>query len=719
MAEDENEDEDKEPLDSIDDEEQIPGPALYTTARDPKKVYLDKVREELPKVAQKFNVLLTEGQDCGVYQFRGNQSTRCGNRPIELQTKYNNECMYRQAWRFCALKGDYESMLILACAEPTRNVPAMRLETVEEFLRFKRKPKNLSLFKTGSREHVKDTFGSPITTDGGWKAPKNEWIYSAAISDLHKANNFCGEYTDICTDCQAKPASQLHTGCIHHSGLPRLTRKGNPCDDECYKNAKKEMQKLGKNYVEVGSMQLLPVDLRMLRTHLLSTPCVTNLQVWVIIIMATLLFLRHDEFHIIAAAAFQSAMFSIPDATKIVESLVLTVCGKADKKWVYLRLYADHEYPELCPVRPLLVYLYTIKWRGGYIFPSPQELHNPPSDGVYTTTICHATLNRQIQELCRKVLQPRSNMKVGCQTWRKTGYCLAIFGDADRDDLKMSARHSKKSKDAPTYSKDAAGSYQMQKQNPNPLNSVREWTNIVVQNTGNAEIMAILSGSRFTEFRDLPEFFIRECLGIGAQHPRAQDAHFLLECAANYVTNDEPEKQFQQEVKDMHPNKKRKLETIVGRLVIQRTRAVVCRSHGPGPVSLAMTTMAMPPASKRLAADGDGGDDDGQASLGPTRPISTSTKNDFPERHGLKQNGLNALEKIKTMLSIYKKHELRPRILTEGAKSFFKKFLHPAINCLNNHFDGDVEAFARRYPNFKHTLFPKQCCKGRGPTCSL
>jgi hypothetical protein len=90
------------------------------------------------------------------------------------------------------------------------------------------------------------------------------------------------------------------------------------------------MQKEGKTYVEVGSMQLLPVHMWMLRTHLLSTLCITYLQVWVTIIMATLLFLWHDEFHIIAAAAFQSAMFSIPDATKIVESLVLTVCGKVD-----------------------------------------------------------------------------------------------------------------------------------------------------------------------------------------------------------------------------------------------------------------------------------------------------------------------------------------------------------------------------------------------------
>jgi hypothetical protein len=148
-----------------------------------------------------------------------------------------------------------------------------------------------------------------------------------------------------------------------------------------------------------------------------------------------------------------------------------------------------------------------------------------------------------------------------------------------------------------------------------------------VQNTGNAEIRAILLGSRFTEMRDLPEFFVRECLEIAAEHPRVEDPHFLLECAANYVINNEPEKQFQEEVKDMHPHKKRKLvETIVGKLVIQQTCAVVCRSHGPGPVSLAMTVMAMPPASRWLAVDGDVGDDNGQASLGP---ISTSTKKNF------------------------------------------------------------------------------------------
>jgi hypothetical protein len=73
------------------------------------------------------------------------------------------------------------------------------------------------------------------------------------------------------------------------------------------------------------------------------------------------------------------------------------------------------------------------------------------------------------------------------------------------------------------------------------------------------------------------------------------------------------------------------------------------------------------------------------------------------------------LEKIKTVDSIYKKQQLGTTNLTEGAMSSCKKILHPAINCLNNHFDGDAEAFAGWYPNFKHTLSPSSAAKEEAP----
>jgi hypothetical protein len=93
--------EDKDHQDSINNEEPEPVSVLYTTVRDPNKVSLDKVHNEVLKVAQKWNVSLKEGQDYGMYQFQGKQSTWYGNRPIEPNTKGNNETMYRQVWRFC------------------------------------------------------------------------------------------------------------------------------------------------------------------------------------------------------------------------------------------------------------------------------------------------------------------------------------------------------------------------------------------------------------------------------------------------------------------------------------------------------------------------------------------------------------------------------------------------------------------------------------------
>jgi hypothetical protein len=67
----------------------------------------------------------------------------------------------------------------------------------------------------------------------------------------------------------------------------------------------KRVAERGENYVEVGSMPLLQVDLQMLQTHLLSTPSVTNLQICLTIIVAPLLLLWHDEFQTIAGAEFQ------------------------------------------------------------------------------------------------------------------------------------------------------------------------------------------------------------------------------------------------------------------------------------------------------------------------------------------------------------------------------------------------------------------------------
>ncbi len=55
---------------------------------------------------------------------------------------------------------------------------------------------------------------------------------------------------------------------------------------------------------------------------------------------------------------------------------VVQLFGKVDKQWMPLCLYTDKKFPNLCPVQVLLMFLYLIDWKGGYIFQSDNELHD-------------------------------------------------------------------------------------------------------------------------------------------------------------------------------------------------------------------------------------------------------------------------------------------------------------------------------------------------------
>ena len=53
------------------------------------------------------------------------------------------------------------------------------------------------------------------------------------------------------------------------------------------------------------------------------------------------------------------------------------------------------------------------------------------------------------------------------------------------------------------------------------------------------------------------------------------------------------------------------------------------------------------------------------------------------------------------------------------ATQFVRLFLKPTLYCLETHFNSNVDLFAQKYPEYRHTLFIKnKCCKG-GSNCDL
>ena len=91
-------------------------------------------------------------------------------------------------------------------------------------------------------------------------------------------------------------------------------------------------------------------------------------------------------------------------------------------------------------------------------------------------------------------------------------------------------------------------------------------------------------------------------------------------------------------------------------------------------------------------------------------------KNDLVERHEL--SDLQPRQKIESMLHLWNDRNNWSKPLTSGAKSFNVKYLGPAMSCLQAHFNGNVDAFLAKYPDYKHTTFPKECCGGKGNVCA-
>ena len=127
-------------------------------------------------------------------------------------------------------------------------------------------------------------------------------------------------------------------------------------------------------------------------------------------------------------------------------------------------------------------------------------------------------------------------MKIGFATFWMTGYCLAIFGEANCDDLKKSARHSQYIKDLATYAKDAEGVYKQHLANPVPMNCVQKWSNIHVDTFGQSEVMSALQGSWTVEIGKLPEYYVQEVLKIPKGHQYETNMLMLLHLAKAEAT---------------------------------------------------------------------------------------------------------------------------------------------------------------------------------------
>ena len=91
--------------------------------------------------------------------------------------------------------------------------------------------------------------------------------------------------------------------------------------------------------------------------------------------------------------------------------------------------------------------------------------------------------------------------------------------------------------------------------------------------------------------------------------------------------------------------------------------------------------------------------------------------NDLPARHQLRTT-YNPRDRINLLRSIQASCGGCTSGLTSAAKAFVFQQMNPVLDCLQTHFNGNVNAFLRKHGDFQHSRFQRFHCCGKGSQCN-
>ena len=348
--------------------------------------------------------------------------------------------------------------------------------------------------------------GHPIVAEGGWNEGSTLEALHSALGHLHNLYpELFGTKLAYKPDCPAcaklfsqhvDPASSPRpcNQCFAVHGITsQVLARGCVLNDGGFQKHLFYMQKLMKQHLSEGCIQLLPKDVRDFRSHLLhESPAdrfasLKNLQVYCMILVGINLFLRSDELLKLEFSHFIPALTCFNEGDKKINYLVFQVKGKSDVHLHHLKLWANQSHLELCPVTHLLVYIAMAARTDGFIFPS---LCN--GNAIFP----YAKFLKIIKHLCVDVAGYQNEPRIfGTHTLRKTAYLFATFGTLEQlgnskplegihlADIGKSARHRTLQNSA-TYSLDCVSRYRTEKANPpahcSNRNLYLEWNPILM-----------------------------------------------------------------------------------------------------------------------------------------------------------------------------------------------------------------------------------------------
>ncbi|KAI8854053.1 hypothetical protein BC829DRAFT_439525 [Chytridium lagenaria] len=658
----------------------------------------------------------------------------------EPNTQRAYEKHFRGLRKFFERIGDYDSLIILEEKPPKHFCPSMRPESIDLYVQWKRRdPDEYPLLLDRDDNLVKDVLGEPIPTDGKWSDPRNlDQLYSA-IGDLHLTRKQNGPYKEVCELCAANAIlHEIPKGCRWHPLVPQVWSAGNPTESRLLKHTKGENTKNGSSYQASGDSAILPHELLDIRDHLIGSEA-TTLWTWNFI---------NIEFEDIQ----ENLSLITTDLT--LESLVIKIQGKSDKSPVYLTLWRDDTFPQLCPIRHLLIYVKLLGVVSGFLFPDRDQLTallaSPNPDKSVKNNISYDAYQTAYKNLCHKVIKRPGPF--GTHPNRKTGYLFAVWGDGGEAEIMLSARHKSISSSA-KYRKDASTLLELYKRKTQMDNSESvipklKWTSVynqdlqIVQriaNNGDITKLPVLAERFFTDHCKInparPDYSIRRALISAEEYSSAptirDNINRIVKGHLNQTLADD-------------------LLTLIELYVLQRRNATKSNPSGiepqeEGQIGEEDVAQAVDGGGETGLREEEQRDGEGTMEIETTRSsthlspklkrsreddvvVNTGEKrkrrggvNDLPERFRLaeQKSGEDKLNFLITFEGSLSSDDRDTSTLTDAARNFCNMTMAPILLCFRDHCGGDQELFIRKWGNFAPSTFSRTRCKGKGGQCGV
>ncbi|KAI3650647.1 hypothetical protein MP228_004128 [Amoeboaphelidium protococcarum] len=650
-----------------------------------------------------------------------------GNRPLSERSISTYQKHWNGLKYFCKLIGDYESLLMLL-DRATDGCPAMKPETIANFIRFNRFSPDQELI--GHDDHpVKDIFGNVVLCRGGWNDPKNVEQCNTAITVLHEERGNRGQFIESCKLCLSELENGVNHGCRRHLMNPCVWRKGDPTQSEIVQNAQRLSSRAGAAYRPEGDSPLTPYELRDFGEACMSNNKLADYQLFVMVLIGCKLFLREHELAQLKIPTTNDRenvncvdwnMSSVTPSGDV-KAIAFTIMGKSDKVPVTLFLWADNEVPSMCPVRHLLVYLHLIKLKKGFLFPSYnclQTLSN--NNGIALEAVPYDYVLRRFKEVCSKVIS--RDGKFGTHSMRKTGYLLGVWGNGSESDIMTSARHSTV-KHSVAYRRDAEIMKQIALDNELDISEVcGKFKPIFVSSLQLARSLNMLNQTSHITLPQLADDFVQRRCGFPLDAP-TRTVRAIVKRAVEVESLETTKQKLDTELSDLPPHKREKIKSLVQKLVLELRYTAQTPQMPADDFELAFQPVS--PSRNRTIV----GNSESHRSL--TLSGGTGILSDEMRQAGStvkKRGGSNNLDDrltIKNLKSTQEKLDVVLRLaqiipqdhneLTEGARAFANQ-IRSILNCLKNHFNGSVDQFASKYPKLAPSTF-KNKCSGEGGQC--